>query len=381
MVTRVPARDTALSLLKRCRSSDLCLEWEARLARDEVFRGAPAPLSFFTNGAVKLEGTTIARHGVAVGAQVSQDWLFKSPEAIREFLDQRAARHTETGEPLICASTDAHALRRYVDDTWNAEWKIVHGPRAWCVDAKTDKIIHLGGQFTWGPGVEVEKPFIQLRDAGYLPVNGDNGEGMKAQLVFITDGASWTESRLKPLFVGAALILGALRVLERLATYSAVRFREGSKRARSLYNKAARLLFGPKSGTVKTGRTRKNKGTPEALDPPKESVVADDLEDIAPLDGAGKVMESIQELGPSKGEAAREAHDTSISFLAYNLHRLDSLLARAFGLQIGSGAMEFMHRIGRQVRLNRPGARWPQDTSIAILNLKMMPPAGRWDEL
>ena len=46
-VTRTPARADVVPLLGRCRSSELCLEWEARLGKDLPFRRAQDPLAFF----------------------------------------------------------------------------------------------------------------------------------------------------------------------------------------------------------------------------------------------------------------------------------------------------------------------------------------------
>ena len=48
------------------------------------------------------------------------------------------------------------------------------------------------------------------------------------------------------------------------------------------------------------------------------------------------------------------------------------------GFQIGSGAMESLHRTGSQCRLKIPGGRWLEETSQAIFNLRMMLLAGRW---
>lgn len=39
-------------------------------------------------------------------------------------------------------STDAHALRRYVDETWSASWKMVNGIRLWCIDRRSGKVMH-----------------------------------------------------------------------------------------------------------------------------------------------------------------------------------------------------------------------------------------------
>jgi hypothetical protein len=48
----------------------------------------------------------------------------------------------------------------------------------------------------------------------------------------------------------------------------------------------------------------------------------------------------------------------------------------AQGYQIGSGAMESLHRTGSQHRLKLPGASWLPHTSQAIFNIRMMRMAG-----
>ena len=97
------------------RSSELLVEWECALASasDHPFRKAADALLFFSHGAADIEDTTIERHAVAVGAAVPPEWFYLSPAQIREVLETRAVRDLDTGRPLICVSTDAHALRRF----------------------------------------------------------------------------------------------------------------------------------------------------------------------------------------------------------------------------------------------------------------------------
>ncbi len=59
---------------------------------------------------------------------------------------------------------------------------------------------------------------------------------------------------------------------------------------------------------------------------------------------------------------------------------MDYLGARARGMQIGSGAMESLHRTGSQLRLKLPGARWRPEVAQALLNLRCLGLAGRWAE-
>ena len=84
--TRAPAR-TRFPLHQHCRSSQLCLEWEARLGSEHPFRAAQQALTFFTHGAVSLEDTTIASHMAAVGSMVDWSWVYRPVQEIREIPD------------------------------------------------------------------------------------------------------------------------------------------------------------------------------------------------------------------------------------------------------------------------------------------------------
>lgn len=147
--TENPAR-RLLPYYRSCRSSPLCLEWEIRLGSRDAFRTAQQMLNFVTRGALDLEDTTIERHMVVASKLVDPKWLYRRPEDIRSILRERATRDTKTNRPILYASTDGHALRRYVDDTWAWGWMMVNGIRLWCEDARTGAVIHLGGEFTWG---------------------------------------------------------------------------------------------------------------------------------------------------------------------------------------------------------------------------------------
>ena len=75
-----------------------------------------------------------------------------------------------------------------------------------------------------------------------------------------------------------------------------------------------------------------------------------------------------------------EAREALVERLANNTLRIDYAPLLARGLQIGSGAMESMHRSGSQLRLKLPGARWLEETSQAVLRFRMLELSGRWDE-
>jgi hypothetical protein len=67
-----PAREEVFPLHPHCRSSELCLEWEARLGRQLPFRQAEEAVGFFTHGATDVEDNTIARHLGVIGGLVDR---------------------------------------------------------------------------------------------------------------------------------------------------------------------------------------------------------------------------------------------------------------------------------------------------------------------
>lgn len=52
--------------------------------------------------------------------------------------------------PILFVSLDAHALRRHIDEAWDAAWKMCNGHQRWCLDRDTGAIMHRGGEYVWG---------------------------------------------------------------------------------------------------------------------------------------------------------------------------------------------------------------------------------------
>lgn len=373
-VTRVPARAEVLPFQRSCRSSELCLEWEVRLGSEHPFRKAQAALSYFTHGAVELEDTTIARHMVRVGQVIERDWTYRPAEEIQRIASERATRCRKSGHPIIYISTDAHALRRYVDETWDAQWKMANGVRLWCIDRHNGATIHLGGEYTWGDCHQVADIFRWLAESKRLPVDGNFGDGLRAQYVIVTDGADWIVDHVLPLFEGAVPILDAYHVMERLGEYAAKRFGRGTKSATAWYDKAVGMLLPGErssSSTQRKGHRKRRKGpTPEV----QPTLVID-----AGRRPVGELLlEHLSDDTPSAG--LQGDHDGLVKHLTKNVARVDYELFRMLGYTIGSGAMESLHRTASQGRMKIPGGRWLQETSQAIFNLRMMALAGRWTE-
>jgi hypothetical protein len=381
-VTRTPARQAVLPLWKRCRSSELLLEFESRLGSDHPFRHAEQALTFFTHGAVRLEDTTIARHMVTVGGLVDRGWTYRTPEDIASILLTRASRDPETDRPLLYASTDAHALRTYVDETWDAQWKMANGVRLWCIDRRSGATIHLGGEYTWGDCAKVGEIFKWLRDTGRMPAGGRFANGLNAQLVLVTDGAVWIKERILPLFPTAVVLLDAYHFMEELAAYARLRHPRSPYAAQSLYQRMLDALYGPsrsKDGKRTKKRTGHKKSRDQSPKPTKPSDDAPHAEVRTRAPSADRLIALLRsdEVLP---EGLEEDRQKLIKAIHRNARRIDYERWRSRGYQIGSGAMESLHRTASQMRLKVAGIRCLPETSQAVFNLRMLRLCERWDE-
>lgn len=374
-VTRTPARAKVVPLVKRCRSTELCLEWEARLGRDLPFRRAQKALAFFSHGAVVEEDTTIAAHMVAVGRVVDRSWLYRPVPVIRRILRDLAIRDAETGRPILCMSTDAHAERRYVDDTWAAQWKSLNGIRLWTIDRTTGATIHIGGEFTWGDCNEVERIVETLIADGILPVDGNYGDGLLTTLVAPTDGALWIVPHMLDKLHWAKRVLDLPHALEHVSAFAKKCFGATSKAAKAFFARVVKHIVpsrrqkpdrpARRKGHRKTARTQR----PHRPDKQREygciyAVLGALYEDEAP------------NIPPEH----TEDFEGLLTYLENNADRGDYHVYHARGWPLGSGAMESLHRTGAQMRLKLAGARWLPETAQAIVNLRMLDLVGRWDE-
>ena len=69
-----------------------------------------------------------------------------------------------------------------------------------------------------------------------------------------------------------------------------------------------------------------------------------------------------------------------VNYVKENADRTDVPGYRSRGMQIGSGTMESLHRVASQMRLKVAGVRWTGEKAIAVLNLRLMLLAKRWDD-
>lgn len=373
VVTRNPARDKLFPLYRRCRSSPLCLEWETRLAGHHPYRTAQAELAYYTRGATHLEDTTIQRHAVRVGHLIEQEWLYRSREDIVDILRHRATRDTETNKPILYWSSDAHALRRYVNESFTADWKMMNGVRLWCVDQATDSIIHIGGEFTTGDCNYIGERIQKLLASGIVPADGDFGDDLKASYVFISDGAPWLLSHLASLLPGAIVILDAYHLLEKIGEWARHHSNALPLTPKVWLKKTAQALFGPSAFKTRTPQ-RTRMGHRKHLKPPRRRTRRSTRR---PRHAGRTLLRTLHKLAPSKPSAE---HAAAVAYIDTNIDRLDYRRWRARGYQIGSGAMESLHRTASQNRLKRSGAKWLPETLEAMFRIRMLELVGRWDE-
>jgi hypothetical protein len=381
-VTRTPARKAVFPYHRACRSSPLCVEWEVRLGAQHPFRRAQEELSFFTHGSTTVEDTTLARHLVSVAALVDRSWMYRSPEEIRQILRDQATRDRETSRPIIYASCDAHALRCYTDDTWQVEWKMANGIRLWCEERGSGKIIHLGGEFTWGDCREVGKTFAALIAAGILPANGNYGRGLRAQLVWVSDAMGWFDEHILKLFTDVIVILDIFHLLRWFALLGAKLFGAGAKRARQLYAQAASVLgFKVKDHRAAAARRGHKKNRRRRARHAYDQDPASRFPSVCKsASGLARTLVDILDAVKVQAVAAVEDVDKVRDRLFNNVLRMDYVRYLRCGYQIGSGAMESMHRSGSQSRTKLPGARWLRATSQAVFNVRMLQLVGKWDD-
>ena len=380
--TRVPARGKVVAQ-RRTRSSTVALEWECKAGAMHPYRQGAELLPLFSHGKLTVEDNTMARHVVAIGLSIKRSWKYRTPADIAEVLATRATRDAKTGRPLMYFSCDAHTIRQYVNDTWAAQWKNINGVRLWCQDRKTGGIIHLGGDFTVGDCEEVVRLVEELGALGILPTDltyrcaaGEGGEARRvtALLVVVTDGAKWLYGRLAQALPDAVWLLDAYHAFEYLGEYTATLYGKGTRATKEHYATLITTLTGqapsnrrPRCHARSWRRKRPNKRRP-----------VDYHQLIAAGFGIDTLIDYLE--GYTVDAQHTGMHQAFVEKLRGLRARMDYLGARARGMQIGSGAMESLHRTGSQLRLKLPGARWRPEVAQALLNLRCLGLAGRWDE-
>lgn len=366
--TCVPARYIP-RLTPRCRSSRLLLQFEMLVGSSMGFRRAQSMLTMLTHGAVTTHDTTIAAHMVATSKAISRTWLYRTPDEIRSTLRDRAALDEQTQRPILYFSTDQHAERVYTGMTWSSQWSMLNGIRVWCTDRDTGELIPLGGEFIVGDCTCVEAAFRELIKAGILPEDGDYGDGVTAQYVFIADGAQWFGERVVKRFQGAVVILDAFHVLEKIGELATALYGSKTPEARALYARACKAITGrklpdtPSSAKPRRGEERANGRT----NAERRSYFKKRHEyDRDP----NLLFAILREVKPTKRRKL-PAWRSTWNYLRKRKQALGYADFWHRGFHISSAPMESFNRVA-QHRVKLPGATWTPEMLQAVLTVRML---------
>jgi hypothetical protein len=163
------------------------------------------------------------------------------------------------------------------------------------------------------------------------------GLGVAEQVVFISDGAAWTEEAATQCFPGATSILDFYHASERI-------------------HELAQGL------SVENSRQRAAGWKTKLL-----------------ADGVGEVMEEARRLR-EQGCADVEAVDENLGFLGRHRHRMLYGSYRAKGWFIGSGVVEAGCRTVVGKRLKQSGMFWSEAGATGVLNFRTLLLSGRFDD-
>lgn len=162
------------------------------------------------------------------------------------------------------------------------------------------------------------------------------GLGAAQQVVFISDGAVWTEDTATKCFAGCTSILDFYHASERIHELAQGLGVEDSKQRTADW---------------------------------KEKLLAD---------GVGEVIEQARRL-QEQGCTDKEAVDENLGFLSRHRHRMLYGTYRAKGWFIGSGVVEAGCRTVVGKRLKQSGMFWSEEGATGVLNFRTLLLSGRFD--
>lgn len=212
-----------------------------------------------------------------------------------------------------------------------------------------------------------------------LPENGNYGDGVMAQLVIVSNGARWIEERIYPLFPDAVFVLDAYHVLERFGKVAGEAFGVGTPAAQELQGLLGKSM-GLREARPREPRRRKGHKKTRRQERVLPPVVASTSPTLRSRPGHIDTTVNALRAAPKEATKLPAAVSELVTFLDDNAYRLDFASYRARGIQIGSGAMESMHRFGSQLRAKRSGCRWGAENVFALIRLRLLAKVGRWNE-
>lgn len=203
----------------------------------------------------------------------------------------------------------------------------------------------------------------------------------------MSDGAEWIPDHVLPLLPQAFVVLDPFHAVGWFAALGAKLFGAGTNESREFHSSAWEAVFGePRSkrrGTnqQRKGHTKRPRGERRQHSHDRYRALVSRLRHRSP----DAMTKALLDLLAAAADACHDLPDQleEIDKIAVritnNAVRMQYPIYLDRGFQVGSGAMESLHRSASQPRLKRSG-RWLQETSQAVLQFRMLELSGRWDE-
>ena len=378
------ASHSVAPLHPRTRSSTLLIRLSALVGTHAVFGTAETLLRTITQGAATLEDTTIARHCELVGGLVDRSLMYHSPTEIRDALKDHATMD-DRGRPMLNISTDAHNEQLYEGETWVSKYKNIHAIRLWYTDKKTGRGVTVGGEFIVGTSVALIAAFDDLIERGVLPNDGDYGQSVVSQQVFVSDGMPWFQDSIVDKFTGIVVVLDNKHLLKRLLDTLKSIFRKNSPKIQEFYHKLCPWVVGrspsekastKKSRTTGPGsRPRKVKGEVTNARPKVRTFPEwDEAELLAnglPLHCGGALLLELSRIPEPKTDEKWKVLEGLLNYVNIRMEHMRYADFYRRNITISSAPIESFHRVA-QTRLKLPGVTWSPRMMQSMLNLRVL---------
>ena len=211
------------------------------------------------------------------------------------------------------------------------------------------KEMKVGRVFTESACVEIQEDRREILQSQYVCHLGGHKEFLAKweshteayrNKICIGDGAKWVWNWADDCYPGMVQILDFFHAVEKIGTYAALQFEDGTERCLWMETQKKRL---------------------------KDNQV-------------GKVIEELAG-HQSKNKEAEKARTDAIRYYENNQNRMQYKTYLEKGYLIGSGAIESAHRNVVQQRLKLSGQRWTIKGAQQIVNLRACKKSDQWDQL
>jgi len=309
--------------------------------------------------------------------------MYRSPTEIRDALRDHAATDDQ-GRPMLNISTDAHNEQLYEADTWDSKYKNIHAIRLWYTDKKTGRGVTVGGEFIVGTSVALIAAFDDLIERGVLPRDGDYGQSVVSQHVFVSDGMPWFQDSIVDKFTGIVVVLDNKHLLKRLLDTLKSLFRKNSPKIREFYHKLCPWIVGrtPSKKTSSknriTGpgsRPRKAKGESKTAKPKVRTFPEWDEAELQahslPAHCGGALLLELSRIPEPKTDEKWKVFEGLLNYVSARIEHMRYADFYRRNITISSAPIESFHRVA-QTRLKLPGVTWSPRMMQSMLNLRVL---------